>query len=376
MQLIRRGDRGAAAAEVRGVLIALGLLPAGRPDGAFDADCELALRDFQQRRGLIVDGLVGDETYRALSAARWRLGDRVLYRRLSTPLVGDDVSALQDRLLELGYDAGRPDGIFGVRTERALFAFQRERGIDLDGTCGPGTLRALHQLGRKVVGGRPQYMRETEVLHHRGPALTGKRIVVDPGHGGEDSGQVAGGVSEADVMWDLAARVEGRLVAVGVRADLTRGRDTGSTDAARAAFANASGADLLLSLHADANRNPAAGGVATYHFGNGLGDTSTVGERLAGLVLREVVARTGLVDCRTHGKSWELLRLTRMPAVRLELGYLTSPADRERLEDPAFRDLVAEALLVSVQRLYLAGDADEPTGTLHLPMVPAAAHPG
>ena len=383
MQLIRRGDRGPAAADVRAVLVSLGLLPASTsgegPEQVFDTECELALRDFQQRRGLIVDGLVGAETYRALTAARWRLGDRVLFRSLSTPLVGDDVATLQSRLLELGYDAGPPDGLFGVRTERALFAFQRECGIDLDGTCGPATLRALRQLGRKVIGGRPQYMREAEVLHHRGPALHGKRIVVDPGHGGADRGHHSAGLSEADLMWDLAARVEGRLVAVGIRADLTRGRHTGATDAERAAFANATGADLLLSLHSDANRNPDAGGVATYHFGNGLGDTSTVGERLAGLVLREVVARTGLVDCRTHGKSWEMLRLTRMPAVRLELGYLTSPADRERLSDPDFRDVVAEALLVSVQRLYLTGDADEPTGALRLPLPasqPVASQPG
>ena len=42
---------------------------------------------------------------------------------------------------------------------------------------------------------------------------------------------------------------------------------------------------------------------------------------------REVVARTDLLDCRTHGKTWDLLRRTRMPAVRLELGYLSHPGD-------------------------------------------------
>jgi N-acetylmuramoyl-L-alanine amidase len=369
MRLIRRGDTGLAVSEIRSVLRNLGLLsPRPWADDVFDAECETALREFQQRRGLIVDGLVGPETYRALTAARWRLGDRVLFRSLNAPLVGDDVATLQQRLLELGYDAGRPDGIFGVRTERALFAFQRETGISLDGTCGPATLRALQQLGRKVVGGRPQFMRESEVLHHRGPALLGKRIVVDPGHGGDDPGHVTGGLTEAAVVWDLAARLEGRLGAAGVHADLTRGRESGPTDADRAGFANATGADLLLSLHVDANSHPGASGVATYHFGTAAGDTSTVGERLAGLVLREVVARTGMVDCRTHGKTWELLRLTQMPAVRLELGYLTSPTDREHLADPAFRDVVAEALLVSVQRLYLTSDIDPPTGTLRIPV--------
>ncbi|PZS29584.1 MAG: N-acetylmuramoyl-L-alanine amidase [Pseudonocardiales bacterium] len=369
MRLIRRGDTGPAAADVRSVLVTLGLLP-DRPEaaGAFDAECETALRTFQQRRGLIVDGLVGPDTFRALTAARWRLGDRVLFRSLSAPIVGDDVAVLQQRLLELGYDAGRPDGIFGVRTERALFAFQRETGISLDGTCGPATLRALHQLGRKVVGGRPQFMRESEILHHRGPALLGKRIVVDPGHGGDDPGHVYNALTEARVVWDLAARLEGRLGAVGVHADLTRGPDSGPSEVQRAEFANATGADLLVSLHVDANSNPDASGVATYHFGSGLDDSSTVGERLAGLVLREIVSRTGMVNCHTHGKTWEMLRLTRMPAVQLDLGYLTSPADRGRLADPGFRDVVAEALLVSIQRLYLASDIDPPTGTMRIPV--------
>ncbi len=51
--------------------------------------------------------------------------------------------------------------------------------------------------------------------------------------------------------------------------------------------------------------------------------------------------------------TWDLLRRTRMPAVRLDLGYLTNPGDAARLADPSFRDLVAEAIVVAVQRLYL-----------------------
>jgi N-acetylmuramoyl-L-alanine amidase len=56
-----------------------------------------------------------------------------------------------------------------------------------------------------------------------------------------------------------------------------------------------------------------------------------------------------------------------MPAVRLELGYLTSPIDRPRLLDPVFRDTVAEGLLIAVQRLYLADADDTPTGVMQIP---------
>ena len=366
MQLFRLGDRGPAVADVQALLHGIGLLPDVPDEPVFDQATDSALREFQQRRGLTVDGLVGAETYRALAAARWKLGDRLL--SLATrPYVGDDVAALQERLLELGFDAGRADGVFGPRTEKALRGLQREYGLVPDGTCGPATLRALKQLGRKVVGGRPHALRETEEIHRAGSSLAGKIVVLDPGHGDGDRGSCAHGLEEAALVEDLAARLEGRLTAVGVRALLTRGVDSCPTDAERAQFANDAGADLFLSLHVDRAASPRCHGVASYHFGAGRGTTSTVGEQLASLVQREVVARTDLLDCRVHEKTWEVLRLTRMPAVRLELGHVTSRGDAARLADPAFRDTVAEAVLVAVQRLYLPADLDPPTGVLRLP---------
>jgi len=364
VQLYRLGDRGAAVADVQATLIGLGLLTGTHEH--FDEATDRALREFQQRRGLSVDGLVGAETYRALAAARWSLGDRLL-SQATHPYVGDDVAALQERLLELGFDAGRADGVFGARTEKALRGLQREYGLVPDGTCGPATLRALRQLGRHVTGGRPQVLREAETLYRSGAALPGKVVVLDPGHGGAERGATGHGLEEAAIVEDLAARLEGRLSAVGVRTLLTRGTDRSPTDAERAQFANDAGADLLLSLHVDRASSPRCHGVAAYHFGAGRGTTSTVGEELASLVQREVVARTDLLDCRVHEKTWELLRLTRMPVVRLELGHITHAGDAARLADPAFRDTVAEAVLVAVQRLYLPPDLDPPTGVMRLP---------
>jgi N-acetylmuramoyl-L-alanine amidase len=137
------------------------------------------------------------------------------------------------------------------------------------------------------------------------------------------------------------------------------------TESDRASLANELGADLLISIHLDAHANPAASGVATYFYGQ-YGDggvTSTLGERLAALVQREIVFRTAMRDCRTHAKTWDLLRLTRMPAVRVEVGYLTSREDRNRLTDPLFRDRVVEAIVAAVKRMYLV-EADVATGSL------------
>jgi N-acetylmuramoyl-L-alanine amidase len=381
-QLYRRGDTGPAVAEIRRKLAILRLLPdparALEPpeEAVFDEPCDEAVRHFQQQRGLTVDGLVGRATWRALEEARWRLGDRVLLHQVSRLQRGDDVAALQRRLQDMGFDCGQVDGIFGHETAQALKDFQRNVGLVADGMCGPATFRALDRLSRTVVGGQAQALRESEAVAQAGPRLRGKVVVVDPGHGGPDRGNTGNGLEEAGIVEDLAARIEGRLTATGVQAYLTR--PVGARHAVRAAvdeetravFANETRADLLVSLHVDGHENPAANGVATYYYGTDeFGQHSMLGERFAGLIQREIVARTDLLNCGTHAKSWDLLRRTRMPAVRLELGYVTSPGDAARLADPSFRDVVAEAVVIAVQRLYLPPDEDAPTGALRLPQL-------
>jgi N-acetylmuramoyl-L-alanine amidase len=362
-------------AEIRSKLASLGLIPyetvapaAGVPgmDGfdGFDEACDRAVRGFQQGRGLVVDGIVGPETYRALDEARWQLGDRVLSHRVTHPLVGDDVGELQHRLQELGFDPGRADGIFGPRTEFAVREFQRNVGLAADGTCGPQTLKALARLRRTVVGGRAQWIRETEQLHRAGPMLAGKSIVIDPGHGGSDRGARGHDLDEAWLAEDLAARIEGRLTAVGAQAYLTRSADLAGgemSDEERAVLANGLDADVFLSLHVDSSASPLASGVSSYYFGSygvaGRATGSAIGARLAALLQDEVTGRTDLLDCRTHAKTWTLLRLTRMPAVRLELGYLSNAADARRLASPEFRDTLAEAVVSAIERLYLPDEA-------------------
>ena len=371
MQLIRRGDRGPAVAEVRAMLHALGLLPAAEPplghgDVEYDGATERAVRAFQQQRGLAADGVVGPETYRTLEEARWSLGDRTLYRKVGHPFVGDDVVELQTWLLDRGFDVGRLDGIFGLRTEAALAEFQRNVGLTPDGILGPASLRAIRRLRRAVRGGRADHMREHEALFRSGPALAGKTVIVDPGHGGTDPGWIANGLVEADVVYDIAARLEGRLAAAGAIPFLTRSVDGDVRIEDRAAFANSAEADLYLSVHLDGAHSPHPRGVATYYFGNARVGASATGARLADLVQREVVARTDLLDCRSHPQSWDLLRLTRMPAVELCCGYLTNAHDAARLGDPEFRDTIAEAALAAVQRLYLPVADDPGTGQLRL----------
>ena len=365
--LLRRGDQGPAVADLRDALASLQLLPSlngtDRRLVEFDDTVDRAIRDFQQRRGLIADGIVGPVTTRSLTDARWKLGDRALSYTLSAPMSGDDVVALQTRLAEMGYNTGRPDGIFGALTDLSVRDFQRHRGLADDGVFGPQTYKELNRIGRMVTGGRPQYLREYQLVRQAGPRLHGKRIVIDPAHGADEAGWTIGDVRSADLTYDIAQRLRSRMVTTGMSVALTRGAHENPTQDQRAEFANACGADLLLSLHIDGSASPHACGIATFHFGTDSGATSTVGETLAGLVQRELVARTHFADCRVHHRPWDILRLTRMPAIQVEMGYLSNPSERDRLLSSDFRSQLADGILVAVKRLYLDGRDDPHTGT-------------
>ena len=371
-RVVGPGDSGPAVAQITGLLTRIGVLgdAASAGEAVYDGPVELAVRAFQQQRGLTVDGIVGPLTFRRLDEARWSLGDRILTHRPGRLLAGDDVYALQRRLLDLGFSVGRVDGYFGHDTEGGVREFQRNLGLPSDGTCGPATLKALARLRPIVSGGAPNMLRAQEHIREVGPHLGGKIVVIDVGRGHllpEEHAET----SDA-VLHDLAQRVEGRLVAIGVQAFLTTTRWSSSEgeEAQRAAFANRAGADLFLSLATDASGSADACGVSTYFFGDAAPQTwSSDGERFAGLVQREIVARSDLLDLRSHPKTWELLRLTRMPAVRLDAGYLSHAGDAARLADPAFRDLLAGAIVVAVQRFYLSPDQDTHTGVLRLEQV-------
>ena len=315
------------------------------------------IRSFQQERGLHVTGELNDQTQRALEEARWKLGDRSLYLQQSPYMRGDDVAALQARLTEMGFHCGRVDGIFGAMTEAAVKEFQKSVGVVVDGKCGPATIIGLLRLTKIVSGGAPAALRESALQKNRGPALANKVIVIDPGSADY----------EKEIVYDIAQRLEGRLLALGASVFLTRGTQNNPAEAERIAFTNTSGADLLISLHIDSHTNPEAHGVATFFYGNDQhGVHSIVGERFASLVQRELCARTDFLNCRSHAKTWDSLRLTSAPAVRVDLGYISNEGDAARLARAEFRDTVAESFIIAIQRLYLSVEDDAKTGTLRI----------
>lgn len=344
--LIREGERSEQVTDVQMRLRSLGI-PVEDETGYFGASTKRAVMTFQQRRALLVDGIVGPNTWSELVATQWRIGDRVLYLT-HPPMRGDDVDELQQRLNALGFDAGKQDGIFGRDTGRAVRAFQREYGLREDGLFGPRCHRAL--AGLRVERPITAAALRDELRRSRQSGIEGVLVVLDPGHGGTDDGSRGPrGSHEADLCWALATLIADRLVPAGAKVRFTRTETESPDISERARRANELAADLLVSLHLNSHDEPDAHGASTYYF-----PTSKAGELLADEIQQRLV-ETGIGDCRSHARSYPILRETLMPAVLVEAGFITNPGDEALLLDPDERSAVADAIAAGVRRYYEAG---------------------
>ena len=341
--LIKQEDRSEQVADVQARLRALGF-DVDDDSGFFGPETKKAVHIFQQQRGLLADGIVGPDTWTALVEAGWRFGDRVLYFK-NPPMRGDDVLTLQARMNALGFDAGREDGIFGRDTDNAVRAFQHEYAIAEDGIFGSRSLAALAGLRAD----RPQTaagLRE-ELRRMEGKGIGRSLVVIDPGHGGDDAGdRAAEGPSEADLCWDLANRLAAAVGEAGGRVRFTRTETEGPDASERARRANEVDGDIFLSLHLNSHSEPTAEGASTYYF-----PRSRAGEILADSV-KDRLVHLGLRDCRSHPRSYSILRETRMPAVLIEPAFISNPDEAKLLRDPDFRATIAAAIAAGVRRYF------------------------
>lgn len=137
------GDSGDRVADLQSRLADLGYYN-GPISGYFGELTETAVFDFQESQGLSVDGIVGAGTWNALNGAGSG-GSSANDGLLILGDMGPEVSAVQRRLIDLGYYDGGVDGVYGQQTESAVLAFQRSTGLNPDGIVGSDTRVALDQ---------------------------------------------------------------------------------------------------------------------------------------------------------------------------------------------------------------------------------------
>lgn len=173
-------------------------------------------------------------------------------------------------------------------------------------------------------------------------------VAIDPGHGGSDPGAVTEGVREADVALEYARAVGEALERQGCAVLYTRGEDQTLELAARARAAHDARAGAFVSVHCNASTSPQPHGFQIFHAAG-----SRRGAELARAIYDRAVQVVGTSSWSgvypdespaCGSRRLYVLRATNMPAVLVELGFLTHPGERSQLLDPDVRDRLARAL--------------------------------
>lgn len=167
-------------------------------------------------------------------------------------------------------------------------------------------------------------------------------VCLDPGHGGDDSGANYNGVMEKDPNLDIALRVRPILESLGYRVMMTRQTDITLSLEQRCRIANSAHADIFVSIHNNAYMTTSEG-TETYSYYD-----SPEGKRLATSIHTEVVERIKLPDRGVKQAGFYVLKNTDMPSALIEGAFLTNAAEAKLLEDPAFRQKIAEGVAAGI----------------------------
>tara|TARA_B100002051_G_scaffold230090_1_gene227461 strand:+ start:21 stop:1106 length:1086 start_codon:yes stop_codon:yes gene_type:complete len=167
-------------------------------------------------------------------------------------------------------------------------------------------------------------------------------VIIDPGHGGNDPGAIGiGGIRETDVVLEVSKIVKKILSEKGVKASLTRKNEVDLDLPPRVSFANNTDADIFVSIHANASRGKRRdiNGLETFYFRGWRG--RLLAKRIQKQILR---VSPSSPDRGVKQGRFYVIKNTRMPAVLVEIGFLTGRLDARRLEKTAHRKRIAYAI--------------------------------
>ena len=165
-------------------------------------------------------------------------------------------------------------------------------------------------------------------------------IVIDPGHGGDRPGACYEDIMEKDIDLAVSLKLVTILQNCGYQVIMTRSTDVEVGLYERAGLANAAGADVFVSIHANAAENrPDYQGIYTYYH-----PSSNRGARLAQAIQTPLCQITGAVDRGTKDADFVVLRETEMCAVLVETGFMTNHEELMDLNEDSYQQLVAQGI--------------------------------
>jgi N-acetylmuramoyl-L-alanine amidase len=187
--------------------------------------------------------------------------------------------------------------------------------------------------------------------------LRGKLITLDPGHGGSDPGALGRrGSHEKKLNLDLALQVKAILERAGARVAMTRTNDIDLTPvnasdrdelSARTMVANTRKADIFVSIHHNSSPSPDLCGTTTYYFRK-----TNLDLILAQAVHEAMLKGGGLTNQGVRTANFYVVKNTLMPAVLLEIGFMSNPKEEQTLNNPVFQQKMAVAIVAGIDRFF------------------------
>ena len=170
-------------------------------------------------------------------------------------------------------------------------------------------------------------------------------IYIDPGHGGTDPGAIGiGGIRESDITLGISLKLNELLTKNGFRTKLSRESDIDVGLDARSQDANNSGADVFISIHANAFSNPQIKGTEVYSYPQGLNGDIRDNKTFAQIVHDNLIKQINTNDRGIKEAKFSVLTKTIMPAILIETAFVTNPDDAALLQDDAFQWKVAQGI--------------------------------
>ena len=188
--------------------------------------------------------------------------------------------------------------------------------------------------------------------------VQGKTIILDPGHGGSDSGAIGpDGVMEKNVTFAVAKKVQSMLESSGAKVIMTRTDDVdvygvNATDRqelqARVDVGRKNpSADVFLSIHANSFTNPQAHGTATYYYAKSSSDGL-----LAQALQDGMIEYGGLYDRGISEANFYVIKHSVMPAALVEMAFVSNPTEEDLLNSDSFQDKMAKGICKGLSTFF------------------------
>lgn len=171
-----------------------------------------------------------------------------------------------------------------------------------------------------------------------------KRIVIDAGHGGSDSGACKWGYYEKDVNIGIALKLGEKLKEKGIKVIYTRNKDAFISLQNRCRISNREEADIFVSIHCNSAANTNATGIETWKY-KGIGGIT---KRLAENVQSELIAATGAKNRGVKEGTFYVLKYTSAPAVLIETGFISNETERKKLFTDDYQNKIASAICSAI----------------------------